>query len=114
MTTQHINAAPCAQVPVHPRTGRLWANVRPAGAETPVPRYELVDLYDKAALDAAVAAERERWRRIAAAAKAVTDGAEDIGDFIVSSSLMASLASALDVGPNVKLSGCEAVRSNAG
>ena len=60
MTTQPIDAAPCAQVPVHPRLGRLWANVRPAGAETPVPRYELDDLYDKAALDAAVAAERER------------------------------------------------------
>jgi len=64
VTAQPIDSAPCAQVPVHPRLGRLWANVRPAGAETPVPSYKLDDLYDKAALDAAVAAERERWERI--------------------------------------------------
>ena len=51
---------PCAEVPVHPRQGRLWANVRPIGAETSVPSYPLDDLYDQAALDAAVAAERER------------------------------------------------------
>ena len=48
-----------------------------------------------------VAAEREQWQRIAAAAQAVTTGAEDIGDFLVSSSLMAALALALDDGPNV-------------
>lgn len=58
-------------------------------------------LYDQAELDAAVAVERERWQRIAKAAQAVTHGAEDIGDFLVSSSLMAALALALDEGPNV-------------
>ena len=51
---------PCAYVPVHPRHGRLWANVRAAGAETPVPSYPLDLLYDQATLDAAVVAERER------------------------------------------------------
>ena len=58
-------------------------------------------LYESAAIDAAVAAEREQWQRIAAAAQAVTEGAEDIGDFLVSSSLMSALALALDEGPNV-------------
>lgn len=53
-------------------------------------------------LRAAVAAEREQWRRIAEAAQAVTEGAEDIGDFRVSSTLMAALALALDEGPNVR------------
>ena len=52
-----------------------------------------------------VAAERERWQRIASAAQAVTAGAEDIGDFLVSSSLMSALALALDEGPNAKLNG---------
>ena len=56
VTAQPIDSAPCAHVPVHPRLGRLWANVRPAGAETPVPRYRLDDLYDKAAIDAAAVA----------------------------------------------------------
>jgi hypothetical protein len=55
---------PVAQVPVHPRDGRLWANVRPAGAETPVPSYPLHDLYDQAELEEAVAAERERCANI--------------------------------------------------
>ena len=50
-------------------------------------------------------AERERWRRIAEAAQAVTEGADDIGDFRVSSTLMAALALALDEGPNVELTG---------
>ena len=49
-----------------------------------------------------VAAERERWARIAGAAQAVTVGCEDTGeDFILPSHLMASLALALDEGPNV-------------
>ena len=52
------------------------------------------------AYNAGKAAERERWQRVAAAAQAVTNGAEDIGDFLVSSSLMAALALALDEGPN--------------
>lgn len=30
-----------AHVPVHPRSGPLWANVRPAGADTPVPSYPM-------------------------------------------------------------------------
>ena len=48
----------------------------------------------------ALTAEREQWKRIAAAAQAVTEGAEDTGDFLVPSHLMASLALALDEGPN--------------
>ena len=43
---------PVAEVPVHPRQGRLWANVRPRGMETPVPSYPLEALYDQAAIDA--------------------------------------------------------------
>lgn len=50
---------PCAQVPVHPRQGRLWANVRPAGAETPVPSYPMDDLFDQGAMDAILGAARE-------------------------------------------------------
>lgn len=57
----HAGLGPCAEVPVHPRNGRLWANVRPVGAETSVPSYPLDALYDQAGLDAAVAAERMRW-----------------------------------------------------
>ena len=52
--------SPVAQVPVHPREGRLWANVRSVGANTPLPSYPLDDLYDKAALDATAAAEHGR------------------------------------------------------
>lgn len=58
---------PCAEVPVHPRSGRLWANVRPVGAQTPVPNYPLDALYDQAALEAAVAAERERCAKLVTA-----------------------------------------------
>jgi hypothetical protein len=36
---------PVADVPVHPREGLLWANVRPRGAATPVPNYPLQPLY---------------------------------------------------------------------
>lgn len=47
------------------------------------------------------AAERERWRRIAENAQAVTDGCEDkIDYFKVPSHLMAALALALDEGPS--------------
>jgi hypothetical protein len=60
----HDGLGPCAQVPVHPRHGRLWANVRPTGADTPVPSYPMDDLYDQAALDAAVAAVRERCAKL--------------------------------------------------
>lgn len=44
---------PCAEVPVHPIQGRLWANVRPIGAQTPVPDYPLEPLYDTAAIEGA-------------------------------------------------------------
>ena len=61
------------------------------------------------ALDA-VAVERERWRRIAKAAQAVTEGSteslRDVGDgFSVPSHLMAALALALDEWPNVEVPG---------
>lgn len=63
---------------------------------------ELVPVFDQSALDEAVAAEREHWRRIGEAAQAVTVGCTDTGDeFILPSHLMASLALALDEGPNV-------------
>ena len=53
------------------------------------------------AWSAAVAAERERWQRIATNAQAVTTGCEDkIDHFEVPSHLMAALALALDEGPN--------------
>jgi len=50
---------PCAQVPVHPKQGRLWANVRPADAETHVPCYPMDDLFDQDALDDVLVAARE-------------------------------------------------------
>jgi hypothetical protein len=43
---------PVAEVPVHPRHGRLWANVRPIGAETPMPNYPRDALYDDQAMAA--------------------------------------------------------------
>ncbi len=51
-----LQAEPVAQVPVHPRHGRLWANVRGIDASTPLPSYPLDDLYDAASLDKAVRA----------------------------------------------------------
>jgi hypothetical protein len=55
----------------------------------------------KALVDAAVAAERKRWQRIATNAQAVTNGGEDKLDYFeVPSHLMAALALALDEGPN--------------
>ena len=51
---------------------------------------------------ASVAAERERWQRIAEAAQAVTTGCNDKLDYFeLPSHLMAALALALDDGPNV-------------
>ena len=64
-----MTPTPCAQVPVHPREGRLWANVRPVGSETPLPSYPLDDLFDQAAIDSAVAAERERLRGLVEAVR---------------------------------------------
>lgn len=50
-----------------------------------------------------VAAERERWQRIATNAQAVTTGCADKLDYFeVPSHLMAALALALDEGPNVR------------
>ena len=57
-------------------------------------------------------AERKQWQRIAEAAQAVTEKAEDIGDFLVSSELMASLALALDEGPNAEVTGLGRNRSD--
>ena len=54
-------ATPCAQVPVHPRFGRLWANVRPVGSEAPMPSYPLDDLFDQGAIGA-LQAEIDRLR----------------------------------------------------
>jgi len=52
-------------------------------------------------LDDALAAERERWQRIATNAQAVTTGCADRLDYFeVPSHLMAALALALDEGPN--------------
>ncbi len=66
-----------------------WLDPRPTETSKP--------LYDQAALDAAVAAERERWQRVAEAAQAVTaDVVDRIGHFEVPSYLMAALALALD------------------
>lgn len=36
---------PVAEVPVHPRDGPLWANVRAIGAGTDLPRYRRTVLY---------------------------------------------------------------------
>ena len=59
-------------------------------------------VYDQSALDAAVAAERERWQRIARTAQNVTTGCTDkIDYFELPSHLMAALALALDEGPNL-------------
>ena len=52
---------PCAEVPVHPKLGRLWANVRAFGEQTPVPSYPLDHLYDQHAIDA-MTYESERLR----------------------------------------------------
>ena len=58
-------------------------------------------LMARRAWDAAAAAERERWQRIATNAQAVTNGGEDKLDYFeVPSHLMAALALALDEGPN--------------
>ena len=62
---------------MHPRSGRLWANVRPVGAQTPVPNYPLDALYDQAAVEAAVAAERERCAKVCKNLALEADG--DIG-----------------------------------
>ena len=52
---------------------------------------------------AAVAAERERWQRIATNAQAVTTECEDrLDHFEVPAHLMAALALALDEWPNVR------------
>ncbi len=60
-------------------------------------------LFTRAQLDAEVAAERERWQRIATNAQAVTTGSEDKLDYFeVPSHLMAALALALDEGPNTQ------------
>jgi hypothetical protein len=62
---------------------------------------QYLPLYDQAALDAAVAAERERWQRIATNAQTVTTECTDkIDYFEVPSHLMAALALVLDEGPN--------------
>ena len=56
--------------------------------------------------EAMVAAERERWQRIATNAQAMTTGCADkIDHFEVPSHLMAALALALDEGPNVSNEG---------
>lgn len=39
MATQQAAGEPVADVPIHPRQGPLWANVRPRGADTPIPSY---------------------------------------------------------------------------
>ena len=60
-------------------------------------------LYTEDQVADAVAADRERWRRIAEAAQAVTTGCDDkIDHFELPSHLMAALALALDEGPNAK------------
>ncbi len=60
----------------------------------------------RALVHAVQAAERERWRRIATNAQAVTTRCADRLDYFeVPSHLMAALALALDAGPNAKLSG---------
>lgn len=56
-----VTVRPVAQVPVHPRNGRLWQNVREIDAQTDVPSYPLDDLYDKVAIDE-LYAEVERLR----------------------------------------------------
>lgn len=67
------------------------------------PESAAVPLYTLASVEAAVAAERERWQRIAEAAQAVTTGCKDrIDTFVVPSHLMAALALALDEGPNIE------------
>lgn len=45
---------PCAVVPVHPREGRLWANVRSVGGETSLPSYPVDNLYDEDTIRAAL------------------------------------------------------------
>jgi len=83
---------------------RMWGTLQPhlqklADSEGLL----LTPMYDQVAIDAAVAAERERWQRIATNAQAVTTGCEDkIDHFEVPSHLMAALALALDEGPNVR------------
>jgi hypothetical protein len=53
-----------------------------------------------------IAAERERWQRIATNAQAVTTGGQDkLDHFEVPSHLMAALALALDEGPNAEAQG---------
>jgi|694.fasta_scaffold70290_8 hypothetical protein len=57
--------------------------------------------YSPAAVRELLAAERERWQRIAANAQAMTTGCVDKLDYFeVPSHLMAALALALDEGPN--------------
>lgn len=67
-------------------------------------RYLRADLMYQQAREIAaqeVAAERERWQRIATNAQAVTNGGEDRLDYFkVPSHLMAALALALDEWPN--------------
>jgi hypothetical protein len=73
-----------------------WADKYPDDAKYFQP------LYDKAAIDAAVAAERERWQRIAQAAQALTTcGTDQIDQFEIPAHLMAALALALDEGPTL-------------
>lgn len=85
-----------------------------AEAEADAPESEWL-LYGQKVAAAAVAAERERWQRIAANAQAVTTGGEDKLDYFeVPSYLMAALALALDEGPNAELTGRAAVRLDDG